>query len=162
MGWTLDPVALPPTADVPVVEPSGPPTSPGTDASFVPAAQIRYGSGAADVLHDGSEIAAADDLALTDGTFVSDGAGSVQLHLAFVSESGALTVDVPGADGSHEWAAGSPTAGVSYTLGGVTVAVEENGCQVDVAPTELGGVAGTYLCMLAAGGTASGAFIANP
>ncbi len=164
VGWTLDPVALPPTAETPVVEPSGAPASPAPVATFPPAASVTYAGGAADVLHDGAELLAADDLVLTEGTYLSDGAGVTLLHLAFASASGSLTIDVPGTDGTYAWEAGAAIAneGMGYTIGAVVMDAGLTGCQVDVVPTGSGGVEGTWLCTLPTGGTGSGAFIANP
>jgi len=164
VAWTLDPVALPPTVDAPVVDPSAAPGSPVPVATLPPAASLTYASGAADVLHDGTELLAADDLMLTEGTYLSDGAGATVLHLAFASESGSLTIVVPGTDGTHTWEPGTAAAneGVAYAVGEEAVDAGLTGCQVDVVETDAGGVEGSWLCMLPTGGTGSGAFIANP
>ena len=138
------------------------------DTSY-PQRTIRYivpyaAGGAADVLSDGAQTVAADDLVLTEGTYVSDGQGASVLHLAFGSSSGTLTIDVPTIDGTWTWEPGDGVAnqGVSFSLGDLGVDAGATGCEVDVAPTDLGGVQGSYLCTVIDGGTASGAFIANP
>ena len=52
--------------------------------------------------------------------------------------------------------------GVAITVGDATLDAGLTGCQVDVAPTEAGGVQGAYVCLPPQGGSASGAFVANP
>jgi len=164
VGWTLDAVALPPTAEAPGPAASGAPSSPAPGGDVPPAASVTYTGGAADVLSDGAQTISADDLVLTEGTYVSDGQGASVLHLAFGSASGTLVIDAPATDGSWTWEPGAGVAnqGVSYTLGGLTVDAGATGCEVDVAPTDLGGVQGSYVCTVTGSGTASGAFIANP
>jgi hypothetical protein len=159
VGWTLDPVALPPTAEAPGPEPSGPP------ASQAPAAaSVMYTGGVADLLIDGPAPGSADDLVLTEGSYVSDGQGAAALHLAFASDAGSLVIDLPGPVGSFSWAAGTatPTQGVSATLGTAVLGATLTGCDVEVSPTESGGVQGSYACLPPDGGSLSGAFVANP
>jgi hypothetical protein len=164
VAWTLDPVALPPTMDAPGPQASGAPASPAPGGDVPPSASVTYAGGAADVLSDGAQTVAADDLVLTEGTYLSDGQGASVLHLAFGSASGTLTIDAPTIDGTWTWEPGDGVAnqGVSFTLGDLGVDAGATGCEVDVAPTDLGGVQGSYLCTVIDGGTASGAFIANP
>jgi hypothetical protein len=159
MAWTLDPVALPPTAQMPGPDASGAPGSPGPDAT-----SVTYTSGAADILVDGAVSAAVDDLVLTEGAHVVDAAGNHVLHLVFGSAAGTLTITLPGVDGSFAWdpGQGSATQGIGYQVGAATLDAGLSGCQVEVAPTETGGVSGTYLCMPTDGGSATGAFVANP
>ncbi len=159
VAWTLDPVSLPPTAESLLPAPSGPPASaaPGI-------APTTFRSGAADIVVDGAVSVAADDLVLVDGSFGEDATGQPLLHLAFASGNGSLTIDLPGADGSYAWDTGSGTGtqGVGYAVGETTMDPLLSACQVEVALTEAGGVSGSYVCLPPDGGSASGAFVANP
>jgi hypothetical protein len=159
MAWTLDPVALPPTAQTPGPDASGAPGSPGPDAT-----SVTYTSGAADILVDGAVTASADDLVLTEGAYVVDASGNHVLNLVFGSASGTLTITLPTPVGSYAWDPGQATAdqSVGYAIGEATLDAGLSGCQVEVVPTETGGVSGSYLCMPVEGGSATGAFVANP
>jgi hypothetical protein len=160
VAWTLDPVALPPTADGPV---AGPGTSPVPSAGPV-AGTLTLTGGFADVTHDGDASGSADDLELTEGSLETRADGSAQLHLRFASPAGAtLAVDMPGV-GTHAVPAGSagPDLAVGYSVGDATVAPGDAACTVDVAATEAGGVTGTWVCDLGTGGMGSGSFFANP
>jgi hypothetical protein len=164
VAWTLDPLALPPTAAAPMPAVSPAPEGPSTGPSAHPGGRSAFSRGAADLLHDGAELLADDELLLTEGWLEHDGAGATRLHLAFESAAGMLAVEAATGEGTATWEAGTagPGQGVGYRHGSVTVSVDETGCQVDVAGTEAGGVQGSYVCRLAGGGTASGSFIANP
>ena len=106
----------------------------------------------------------ADDLVLTEGTWLSDGAGATVLHLDFASDAGRLTIDLPALEGTWRWDAGAAAAnqGIAITLGDATLDAGLAACDVDVAPTEAGGVQGSYVCLPQAGGSATGAFVATP
>lgn len=159
VAWTLDPVALPPTALAPDV------TDGGTTASPDPAQQsVTFTSGAADLLVDGPISGAADDLVLSEGSYVVDAAGNHVLHLAYASDTGRLTIVLPALEGSFAWDPGQGTAtqGVGYQTGMAILDEGLSGCQVEVAPTEAGGISGSYVCMPTEGGSATGAFVANP
>ncbi|MFN8623682.1 MAG: hypothetical protein U0869_23320 [Chloroflexota bacterium] len=162
--WTLDPSALPPTADdAPTA--STAPGSPAPGSGAVPAGSATYTGGAADLTSDnGGTTAYADDLVLTEGSFVSDGAGSSVVHLAFAGADSTLTIDVPAPAGSFTWDAGAAVAnqGVAWTIGGSSVDAATSGCQVEIDATDLGGVQGSYACTVGGSATGSGSFIANP
>jgi hypothetical protein len=159
VAWTLDPVAVPPTATAPDSGDNGATASPAAGPQ-----SATYTSGIADVLIDGPVTGAADDLVLTEGSLVVDAAGTTVLHLAFASDGGTLSIVLPGAEGSFAWDPGQGTAnqGIGYEVGVARLDAGLSGCQVEVAPTETGGVSGTYLCMPTSGGSATGAFVANP
>ena len=164
VAWTLDPVALPPTAEGPGPDGGTATASPAPDG-VVPAGSATWTGGFADLLSDGAEMLAADDLVLTEGTFLSDGQGASIVHLAFASPSGAaLTIDVPDRTGTFSWDAGAGTAntGVAWAIGGVTADAGLTGCTVDIGETDGGGLQGSYACTLEAGGTGSGAFAVTP
>ena len=71
---------------------------------------------------------------------------------------------LPGVEGSFLWdpGAGSAAQGVGYTFGDATMDPLQSGCQVELSLTGTGGVSGSYVCMPPDGGSASGAFVANP
>lgn len=160
VAWTLDETALAHTADAPGPVASGDPGA----GSPAPAQTITYTTGFADTLVDGATSGSADDLELTEGTYLSDGNGATVLHLAFESAAASVVIDLPGTAGSYAWDAGAATAneGVAITLGDLTQDAGLSGCQVDVAATEAGGVQGSYVCLPPQGGSASGSFVANP